>query len=74
MSRSSNKRCSIKKLFLNWMKWGKIQLFYIYSLHFGIIIIVGKWGHISPFSRSIPTFLRFPPFQKSKMSQKSLEK
>ena len=30
MSRSSHQRCSIKKLFLNWMKWAEIWLCFIF--------------------------------------------
>ena len=41
MSRSSHQRCSMKKLFLNWKKWGKdIIMFHIYSFHFGIFTFV----------------------------------
>ena len=59
LSKNDEKKEKIFKVFICLASVGPFQIYCSF--------IVGKGGH-SPFSRSTPPFLRFPPFLKSKMS------
>ena len=59
MSKNDEKKEKIFKVFICLASVGPFQIYCSF--------IVGKGGH-TPFSRSTPPFLRFPPFLKSKMS------